>query len=199
MPHPVQEDSRSTQASPSNRKIVLTLVLVTVGMFGFGYAMLPLYSVLCKVTGLGGRSVQVAKDNSAVAVSDREIKIRFLATTNSGLPWVFQPLVNSKAVRLGEMSDAMYSAMNLTNEVTLGHATYNVMPPEASLYFVKTECFCFSEQLLTAQQTRQLPVHFFISPDLPERISEITLSYTFYRDNDANALALALASATGQN
>jgi len=199
MSHPVPEHSCPAQASPSNRKIVLTLVLVTFGMFGFGFAMLPLYSVLCEVTGLGGRSVQVAKDNSEVTVSDREIKIRFLATTNSGLPWVFRPLVNSKAVRLGEMSDAMFSATNLTNEVTLGHATYNVVPPEASLYFVKTECFCFSEQLLTAHQTRQLPVHFFISPDLPGRIGEITLSYTFYRDNDAKALALAMASATGQN
>jgi len=194
-----QEDPHRTQPIRSNRKIVLTLLAVTVGMFGFGFAMLPLYGVFCELTGLGGRGVQVAPDNSQVATSNRKIKVRFLATTNSGLPWDFQPLVNSRTVHLGEMSDAMYSAVNRTDEVILGRATYNVVPPEASLYFVKTECFCFAEQLLTAYQTRELPVYFFIKPDLPEHISEITLSYTFYRDNDANALALAMASAPGQN
>ncbi len=195
MPNPLQENSRNTRASPSNRKIVLALLFVTVSMFGFGFAMLPLYTVLCELTGLGGRSIQVANDNSNVTASDREIKIRFVATTNSGLPWEFEPAVNSKTVRLGEMSDAMYLATNRTDEATLGHATYNVVPPNASLYFVKTECFCFSEQLLGAHQTRELPVHFFIKPDLPEQIREITLSYTFYRNNDAGALALAMASA----
>jgi cytochrome c oxidase assembly protein subunit 11 len=199
MPSTLQIDSRHSRTSRSNRRIVLSLLLVTAGMFGFGFAMLPLYGVLCELTGLGGRGIQVAKDNSKVTLSDREIKVRFLATTNSGLPWEFQPLVNSKTVRLGEMSDATYTAANLTDEVTLGHATYNVVPPEASLYFVKTECFCFSEQLLTARQTRQLPVYFFIKPDLPAQIKEITLSYTFYRDNDADAVALAMASALSQN
>jgi cytochrome c oxidase assembly protein subunit 11 len=199
MPNKLQENSRLAQPHGSNRNIVLVLALVTLGMFGFGFAMVPLYGVLCELTGLGGRSIQVAQDNSQVTVSDREIKIRFLATANSGLPWDFQPLLNSKTVRLGEMSSAMYTAMNQTGEATLGHATYNVVPPEASLYFVKTECFCFTEQLLTAHQTRELPVYFFIKPDLPERISEITLSYTFYQDNDADALALAMASAPGQN
>jgi cytochrome c oxidase assembly protein subunit 11 len=194
-----QEDPRRSQPIRSSRKIVLTLVAVTVCMFGFGFAMVPLYGFFCELTGLGGRSVQVAPDNPHVASSDREIKIRFLATTNSGLSWDFQPAVNSKTVQLGEMSDAMYTVMNQTGEATLGHATYNVVPPEASLYFVKTECFCFTEQLLTAYQSRHLPVYFFIKPDLPEHISEITLSYTFYRDNDANALAMAMASAPGQN
>lgn len=194
-----QQDPRRSQPIQSNRRIVLTLAAVTVGMFGFGFAMLPLYGFFCELTGLGGRSVQVAPDNSQVAPSDRETKIRFLATTNSGLSWDFQPVVNSKTVRLGEMSDAKYTVMNRTGEATLGHATYNVVPPEASLYFVKTECFCFAQQLLQAYQTRELPVYFFIKPDLPEHISEITLSYTFYRDNDANALALAMASAPGQN
>ena len=194
-----QEKSRRSHSAPSNRKIVLTLAAVTLCMFGFGFAMVPLYGLFCELTGLGGRSVQLAPDNSQVVASDRQIKIRFLATTNSGLSWDFQPVVNSKTVQLGEMSDAMYTVMNQTGEATLGHATYNVVPPEASLYFVKTECFCFAEQLLTAYQSRQLPVYFFIQPDLPEHINEITLSYTFYRDNDANALALAMASAAGQN
>jgi cytochrome c oxidase assembly protein subunit 11 len=194
-----QEEPHRSQPTRSSRKIVLTLVAVTVCMFGFGFAMVPLYGFFCELTGLGGRSVQVAPDNSQVASSDREIKIRFLATTHSGLSWDFQPVVNSRTVQLGEMSEAMYTVINQTGEATLGHATYNVAPPEASLYFVKTECFCFTEQLLTAYQTRQLPVYFFIKPNLPEHISEITLSYTFYQDHDANALAVAMASASGQN
>jgi cytochrome c oxidase assembly protein subunit 11 len=199
MSHPIQQHSRRARSSPANRKVAFKLLMVAVGMFGFGFAMVPLYGVFCDLTGLGGRSVQIAQDNSNVIASDREIKLRFLATTNSGLPWDFQPVVNSKPVRLGEMSDALFMATNLTDRAMLGHATYNVVPPEASLYFVKTECFCFTEQLLMAHESREMPVYYYIQPDLPEHIHEITLSYTFYRNNDEEALALAKASAPSQD
>ena len=80
------------------------------------------------------------------------------------------------------MSETLYLAMNTEDEAVAGHAIYNVTPPEASLYFVKTECFCFTQQILQANETREMPVYYFIQPDLPEHIKEITLSYTFYRD-----------------
>lgn len=176
-------------------RLVGRLVLLAVAMFGFGYAMVPLYGVLCDLTGLGGRSVQISENAAGIAVSDREVQIRFLATTHSDLPWMFQPLEKTSRVKLGELSETRYLAMNPTEQSIIGQATYNVVPPEASLYFVKTECFCFTEQLLTGNESREMPVYFFIQPDLPESIGEITLSYTFYRNEKAERAALALANA----
>ena len=181
---------------PSHGRLVRRLVLVAVGMFGFGFAMWPLYNVFCDLTGLGGRGVKVATEPTAVAISDRQVKIRFDATVNSGLPWIFQAQDKSATVRLGEMSEALYLAMNPTDAAISGHAVYNVTPPEASLYFVKTECFCFTEQVLQANESREMPVYYFIQPDLPEHIREITLSYTFYREQNSAALALVAADNT---
>lgn len=172
-----------------NRKVVVRLLLIAVGMFGFGFAMVPLYTVFCDLTGLGGRGIKVADSAEGVVPSDREVMIRFLATTNSGLPWQFEPTENSQRVRLGEMADTSYLAMNPTGQPIIGHAVFNVTPPEASLYFVKTECFCFTQQLLNAQESREMPVYYFIQPDLPEHIREITLSYTFYRDKATDNVA----------
>jgi cytochrome c oxidase assembly protein subunit 11 len=174
---------------PSHAKLVRRLVLVAVGMFGFGFAMWPLYSVFCDLTGFGGRAVTIAEDAVGVRKSDRQVRIRFDATVNSGLPWVFQAQDRSATVTLGEMSEAMYLAMNPSDRAIAGRAVYNVTPPEASLYFVKTECFCFTEQVLQANESREMPVYYFIQPDLPDHIREITLSYTFYRDENARALA----------
>ena len=172
------------------------LVLLAVGMFGFGFAMWPIYNVFCDLTGLGGRGVKVAESLGDVQASDRQVKIRFDATVNSGLPWVFEAKDKSSYVTLGEMTESFYLAMNPTDQATAGHAIYNVTPPEASLYFVKTECFCFTEQVLQANETREMPVYYFIQPDLPEHIKEITLSYTFYRDENSTAVAQAAESNT---
>jgi len=173
-----------------HRKLVRKLVLLAVGMFGFGFAMWPLYNVFCDFTGLGGRGVQVVEDVGVIEQSDRQIKIRFDANVNSGLPWIFQAKEKSAMVPLGEMSEALFLAMNPSDEAIVGQATYNVTPPEASLYFVKTECFCFTRQLLQANESREMPVYYFIQADLPEYIKEITLSYTFFRNSNVDAVAL---------
>lgn len=175
----------------NNRRLVRKLVLLAVGMFGFGFAMWPLYNVFCDLTGLGGRGVQVVEQAGDLEKSDRQVRIIFDATVNSSLPWVFQAKERSAVVTLGEMSEALYLAMNPDGEATAGRAIYNVTPPEASLYFVKTECFCFTEQVLQARESREMPVYYFIQPDLPEHIKEITLSYTFFRDDDYVAVAQA--------
>lgn len=175
----------------SHTRLVRRLVLLAVGMFGFGFAMWPLYTVFCELTGLGGRGVKVAESSAGVARSDRQVRIRFDATVNSGLSWHFEAKDKSATVTLGEPSEALYLAMNPNDVAIVGRAIYNVTPPEASLYFVKTECFCFTEQLLRAQESREMPVYYFIQPDLPEHIRELTLSYTFYRDEYASALALS--------
>ncbi len=173
-----------------HRKLVRKLVLLAIGMFGFGFALWPLYNVFCDLTGFGGRGVQVVENVGVIEPSDRQIKIRFDANVNSGLPWVFQAKEKSAMVSLGKMSEALYLAMNITDEAIVGQATYNVTPPEASLYFVKTECFCFTQQLLQGNESREMPVYYFIQADLPEYIKEITLSYTFFRIANADAVAL---------
>jgi len=174
-------------------KLVKKLVLLAIGMFGFGFAMWPLYNVFCDLTGLGGRGVKVVESAGDLQASDRQVKVRFDATVNSGLPWVFQPKAKSAVVSLGEMNEAFYMAMNPEDQAIAGQAIYNVTPPEASLYFVKTECFCFTEQVLQANETREMPVYFFIQADLPEHIKEITLSYTFFRQEHANEVASVTA------
>jgi len=180
---------QKAQTQRSHARLVRRLVLIAVGMFGFGFAMWPLYNVFCDLTGLGGRGVKVVENAGDLEKSDRRIKVRFDATVNSGLPWKFQPKEKSMTIFLGEMSEAKYLAMNPTGETLAGQAVYNVTPPEASLYFVKTECFCFTEQVLQANESREMPVYYFVQPDLPEYIKEITLSYTFYRDENFKAVA----------
>ena len=197
-PTPVQEQNLVASDMPArgraNRKLVLRLTLVAVGMFGFGFALWPLYNVFCDVTGLGGRSIQVAQKGASIQASDREVQVRFLATTNSGLPWIFKPVEKTKTVQLGKMSNAVYLATNPTDSPILGQAIYNVSPPEASLYFVKTECFCFTEQMLMAKESREMNVYYYVQADLPDYIRDITLSYTFYRIDDNDALSLARIS-----
>ena len=195
------QDSNSPSSASANRRLVPKLVLVAIGMFGFGFAMVPLYGVFCDITGLGGRSVQIAENTTGVGASDREVRIRFLATTHSDLPWKFQPTEKTSTIKLGELSETSYLAMNPTARDMIGQATYNVVPPEASLYFVKTECFCFTEQLLSSQESREMPVYFFVQPDLPESIKEITLSYTFYRNEEAerNSIAFTTAQTANEN
>ena len=183
----------------SHDKLVTKLVLLAVGMFGFGFAMWPLYNVFCDLTGLGGRGVKVIENAVVLEESDRQVKIRFDATVNSGLPWVFQAKEKSTVVSLGEMSEALYLAMNPNDQAMAGQAIYNVTPPEASLYFVKTECFCFTEQVLQANESREMPVYYFIQPDLPEHIKEITLSYTFYRDENSDPVALTAEQASSSD
>lgn len=164
-----------------NRKTVRRLILVAVGMFGFGFALWPLYTVLCEVTGLGGRAIQISDNNDQAVASDRVVSIRFDANVNSSLSWKFQAKEKVAEYNLGVPSIAFYEAMNPLDKKTVGQATYNVAPPEAALYFVKTECFCFTEQALEAHESRDMPIYFYIKPDLPEHIKDITLSYTFYR------------------
>lgn len=179
----------------SHKVLVRRLLLVSVGMFGFGFAMWPIYNVFCDLTGLGGRGVKIVEEMGEVEKSERQVRIRFDATVNSTLPWAFEAVEKSMTVTLGEMSEAKYMAENQTGQPLVGHAIFNVTPPEASLYFVKTECFCFTQQLLQAHESREMPVYYFIQPDLPRSIKEITLSYTFFPDEDAN---LALANSPKQ-
>ncbi len=164
------------------RKQMIKLVAIPLLMFGFGFVLVPLYDVFCAVTGLNGKTgrVEAATVDPRQIDTSRTIAVKFLANSATGLPWRFEPVVTSMEVHPGKIYQAMYRVSSRSNEVTVGQAIPSMAPSEASLYFDKTECFCFSQQTLQAQETRDMPLRFVIKHDLPEDIVEVTLSYTFF-------------------
>ena len=177
----------------AHQRLLGKLLLVAVAMFAFGvFGMPPLYDSFCEITGIGQAGVRVEVTVPAMTTdSDRTVRIRFDATTNSELPWRFEPVLGSMDVQVGMPSEASYQVENLQDGFVYGRAVYNVSPPEAGLYFVKVECFCFTSQGLDAGEQKDMPVRFYVDPDLPEEIEEVTLSYTFFLDQSAPSMASA--------
>lgn len=161
------------------------LGVVFVAMFGFSFALVPLYDLLCEVTGFGGRTGVVQAADLDGQVDERRIKVQFLATTNSKLPWEFAPVMHTMYVHPGEVYATTYHAENNADSAVTGQAVPNVSPPEASKYFNKTECFCFNNQTLQARESTEMPVRFVIDRGLPKHLKSVTLSYTFFRVDDA--------------
>jgi len=158
------------------------IVIVPLLMFGFGFALVPLYNVLCDVTGLNGKTgrVEASEIESSQVDTSRTIEVHFLATTNSGLPWNFEPVVKKMSVHPGQLYDAMYRARSTSDKETFGQAVPSVSPGSAAAHFNKTECFCFSEQKLAAKETKDMPLRFIIDKDIDSKIHQVTLSYTFF-------------------
>jgi cytochrome c oxidase assembly protein subunit 11 len=170
----------------TNRGTALKLGVVFVAMFGFSFALVPLYDLLCDITGFGGRTgVVAAQDLDGMVDQSREAKVEFLSNTNSELPWEFKATVNSIRIHPGQVYDATYTARNLADRRVVGQAVPVVTPIEASKYFNKTECFCFSNQALEAGESKQMPLRFIVDKALPKRIGTVTLSYTFFKVDDS--------------
>jgi cytochrome c oxidase assembly protein subunit 11 len=164
-----------------NRRLATRLAVVVVAMFGFGYLLVPLYDVLCEITGLGGRTGVVQEQVLDGQVDeDRLITVEFLGDVNSRLPWEFHPAVKKMQVHPGQVYEISYFARNLTDSATVGQARPSVTPAVASIYFAKTECFCFTEQHFDAGEGRMMPVRFVVARELPADIRTVTLSYTFF-------------------
>ena len=165
----------------ANGRTARRLAVVVLAMFGFGYALVPLYDVLCEITGLGGRTGVVAAGALDAGVdTSRTVKVQFLGTVNSRLPWEFRPNVASMEVHPGQVYETSYFARNLSETATVGQARPSVAPSVASLHFNKTECFCFVEQEFAPGEARDMPVRFVLSRELPAEIATVTLSYTFF-------------------
>ena len=165
----------------SSRQLI-KLVMIPLLMFGFGFALVPLYDVFCDVTGLNGKTgrVEASTIDQRQVDTSRTIRVKFLANTATGLPWRFAPVLTEMDVHPGQIYEAMYEVSNRVDRSTLGQAIPSVSPAQASLYFNKTECFCFSQQRLEALETREMPLRFVINHDIPTEIVELTLSYTFF-------------------
>lgn len=171
------------QQTRSHRRLVGILAVTVVGMFGFGFALVPIYNTLCKTLGINGKIAlqSVAFDPTETHVdTKRLIQVEFVATNNAGVPWDFYPKVQKLQVHPGEIARLSFYAMNKTdNEMTV-QAIPSVTPAVAAKYLKKTECFCFTRQSLNAHEAMDMPLLFHIDPDLPENIGTITLSYTLF-------------------
>jgi len=169
-------------ASAENRTILRKLVVVAVLMFGFGWALIPLYRKICEVTGINlltnkDPAVEARARNTQVDTS-RTIVVEFDANRQG--PWRFRPHVNHMTVHPGELVHVDYDLENLENRAMAGQAIPSYAPQQSAPYFQKLECFCFKQQVLAAGETRRFPVVFFVDPDLPKDVTQITLSYTFF-------------------
>jgi cytochrome c oxidase assembly protein subunit 11 len=173
----------SQGAHRRHRAVALWCAALVVAMVGAAYASVPLYRLFCQVTGFDG-TPRVAAAPS-VTVLDRQVAVRFDANVAPDLPWRFEPAEPTLKVRLGENTLAFYRATNTSDRPIRGMATFNVLPEQAAPFFNKLECFCFKEQLLQPGETVEMPVSFFIDPQIvadkdAHGVTHITLSYTFY-------------------
>jgi cytochrome c oxidase assembly protein subunit 11 len=169
----------------TNRNLwtLYSCVGVVVGMTALSFAAVPLYDLFCRVTGFGGTTQQAARTSGEVV--DRIVRIRFDASMNSALDWRFQPVQREMSMNIGESAVAFYRAKSHAATATTGTATFNVTPLKAGRYFTKIDCFCFTEQRLEPGQSVDMPVTFFVDPDIVkdpnlDDVKTITLSYTFF-------------------
>jgi cytochrome c oxidase assembly protein subunit 11 len=170
---------------PGSRKTVTVVALgsVVVGMLGLTAAAVPLYRLFCQVTGYGGTTQRV--EAAPAEQVEQTITVRFNADVAHDLPWAFQPEQRQLEVRIGEQSLAVYRASNNSNRPIVGQATYNVTPFKAGPYFSKIACFCFDEQILQPGEEVDMPVSFYVDPEIlsdpnTQDVHTITLSYTFF-------------------
>ncbi len=171
----LERKSRTLQVS-------IKLVFVVVGMFGFGYLMVPIYNILCDITGLNGKTgiISTVQAGELVIDEDRWVNVEFTGTVNVSGPWDFKPGQDSIKVRPGKQYKISYTAKNLADREVVGQAVPSVAPRVASKYFSKTECFCFTSQVFEANEEKDMPVVFVVDPALPKSVDSLVLSYTFF-------------------
>ena len=190
----MSDNDAQTQKRDRKGLIAMALVGLVAGMVGLSFAAVPLYQMFCQATGYGGTTQRA--DAAPKDILDRTVIVRFDANVDPKLPWKFAPEQRTVEVRIGESALAFFKATNLSDKPVVGTAGFNVAPQAAGLYFSKIECFCFTEQKLAPGQSIEMPVTFFVDPKFAEdestkNIPEITLSYTFYRNDDPSDVAAA--------
>jgi cytochrome c oxidase assembly protein subunit 11 len=162
--------------------LVSRLALVVVGMFGFGFALVPIYDVFCEITGLNGKTSGRATYDAAVVEVEEErlVTVQFTANNNAGMSWEFHPMVNQVQVHPGELTSVKFYARNPTGATIIGQAVPSVVPFVAADYLHKTECFCFTQQTLAGGEVIEMPLLFYIDKAIPADVHKLTLSYTLF-------------------
>jgi len=170
-------------AGSTHRKIVLRLAAIAVGMFGFGFALVPLYDVLCDVMGISrdniNREATYTAQPSTVDTS-RTVRVQFVANNDGTMPWEFRPHQFEMKVNPGASNSTTFYARNPAPRQMVAQAIPSISPPEAAQYFHKTECFCFGQQTLASGEALDMPLQFIVDQALPAKITTITLSYTLF-------------------
>ena len=186
----------------ASRRTALAATLGASAMLGLAFASVPLYRLFCEATGFGGTTMRA--DGSAVAApTARTLSVRFDANVAPGMAWSFKPAQVTQQIRVGERQLAFYTAANPAGHATHGTAVFNVTPDTVGRYFVKIDCFCFTEQTLAAGQSAEMPVLYYIDPAFladPDaaKVEEVTLSYTFFPVERQAAKTAAVAAAGTQ-
>lgn len=163
-------------------KITSKLVILAVAMFGFGYVLVPIYSVFCDITGLNGKTGTITEAEASKKPIDlnREVTVQFDTNVHGELPWAFKAEQFKISVHPGKPTDVYFEVENKSDREIVGQAIPSLAPGEAAVYFNKTECFCFSQQTLEPKERKRMLVRFVVDPDLPKKITSVTLSYTFF-------------------
>jgi cytochrome c oxidase assembly protein subunit 11 len=174
-----------------NSKIIFKLSALAVGMFIFAlYGLPPLYNAFCEWTGLNGKGGLVAaEDVPTRVVEDRQVRVTFIATNNENMPWEFKPNDPVMIVKPGEVANTTFFAKNTTDRDMVSRAIPSFVPSTAADYFKKTQCFCFDNQPLAAGESADMGIQFYVDPDLPKSITNITLSYTIFDITEATTKA----------
>ncbi|KVW97354.1 cytochrome c oxidase assembly protein [Thiobacillus denitrificans] len=162
-----------------NAKTLTKLIVVTIGMFGFGFALVPFYYKICEVTGINSGAEQSLAKNTQVDTS-RWVTLEFDANINEALPWRFKPEVRSLRVHPGQLVQVEYEVVNTSDAPIVGQAVPSYGPARAAAFFKKIECFCFTPQTLAAGESRRMPVLFLLDPAMDRDVHTVTLSYTFF-------------------
>lgn len=186
----------SARDQSDNRSMLGRLAVAAVVMFGFGFLLVPFYEKFCEVTGFYNILQPSGEPENTQVDRSRVVTIEFDANTHKDLPWTFRPKQSVVKINPGELTTVTYEVTNTRNHAVTGQAVPSYGPQLAGRYFLKMDCFCFTQQTLQAGETREMPVAFLIDPDLPQDVGTVVLSYTFFEIAGRNA-ASGLASAKG--
>lgn len=163
----------------STARLVRYLLVVVVAMFGFGFALVPLYEVMCQAFGINGKTAGAYQGQQQID-EQRSVKVQFLATNAAGMVWEFRPVNDALEVHPGTSMEVRYIAYNPTDKPMSAQAVPSVAPARAAAYFHKTECFCFTQQVLQPGERIEMPVRFIVDQDLPADVRHLTLAYTLF-------------------
>ncbi|WP_305908500.1 cytochrome c oxidase assembly protein [Methylomarinum sp. Ch1-1] len=170
-----------------NTRLVVKLALIVLAMFGFGYALVPIYNVFCDITGLNGKTAESAAQEVRYEIDPaREITMEFLTSLNESAPMSFSSETAKMKIHPGQYYTVNFYAENKTDQSMVARAIPSVSPGLAAEYLKKTECFCFSEQTFEPHEKKTMPVRFVIDPALPERYKTVTLAYTFFDNTETS-------------
>lgn len=169
------------QMDLKNKRLVSKLLWLVLGSLLFAFALVPLYDVLCTLTGLNGKTNDsTAVLSTAKVDNSRWVNVQFVTSVMPGLGWNFYPKQPSIKLHPGQIETVIFVAKNTTNEVVVGRAVPSVTPGIAAANLKKIECFCFVRQSLQPGEEKEMPLRFFVSPELPVDVSDMTLSYAFF-------------------